>query len=94
MTTPKLGGGKINDKIVKINVDEEDFFEMLDHVNPKNIIKYLDMRGIPHREAIKINVNRVEVEVKKGLHSNMRNMIRINDRKINRAQQLMEKYYG
>ena len=36
------------DKIVKINVDEEDFFEMLDHVNPKNIIKYLNMRHIQH----------------------------------------------
>ena len=44
-----------NRKVI-LHVDEEDFFDMLDHVNPKNIIKYLDMRGIPHREPAKIVV--------------------------------------
>ena len=39
-----------------LHVDEEDFFDMLDHVNPKNIIKYLDMRGIAHREPANIVV--------------------------------------
>lgn len=82
-------------RTVKINVNEEDFFEMLDHVNPKNLIKYLDMRQIPHREAINITVKRVEVDIqKRKVHKNMRQMLESNDRRVNRAQQLMEKYYG
>lgn len=81
-------------RIVKINANEEDFFSMLDSVNPKNIIKYLDMRQIPHREAIKINVLRADVEIKSGVHKNMRRMIDRNERKVNRAKALMEKYYG
>ena len=44
---PKKGDNQKKDRIVLLNIDEEDFFEMLDHVNPKNIIKYLDMRKIP-----------------------------------------------
>jgi len=44
-----------NRKVI-LHVDEEDFFDMLDSVNPKNIIKYLDMRGIPHREPANIVV--------------------------------------
>lgn len=52
---PKIdGNGQKKDKMVKININEEDFFDMLDHVNPKNIIKYLDMRNIPHRESVNI----------------------------------------
>ena len=44
-----------NRKVI-LHVDEEDLFDMLDSVNPKNIIKYLDMRGIPHREPANIVV--------------------------------------
>lgn len=39
-----------------MHVDEEDLFDMLDHINPKNIVKYLDMRGIAHREPANIVV--------------------------------------
>ena len=55
-TPPKESDNQRKSRIVKIDVDEEDFFEMLDHVNPKNIIKYLDMRGIKHREPANITV--------------------------------------
>ena len=48
---PKKGDNQKKDRIVLLNIDEEDFFEMLDSINPKNIIKYLDMRKIPHRDA-------------------------------------------
>ena len=44
-----------NRKVI-LHVDEEDLFDMLDSVNPKNIIKYLDMRGIVHREPSIVNV--------------------------------------
>ena len=47
-------------RVVKINVNEEDLFEMLDHVNPNNIIKYLDMRKIEHRDALQINVKTID----------------------------------
>ena len=80
-------------RIVKLNCNEEDFFDMLDHVNPKNLIKYLDMRMIPHREAVKINVNRLDVnnhKVSKGLV----NLVTRNEKKVNRARKLMEQYYG
>lgn len=46
---PPIEGKK--NRQVKINIDEEDFFEMLNKVNPKIIVKYLDMRFINHREA-------------------------------------------
>ena len=52
---PKEGDNQKNRKVI-LHVDEEDFFDMLDHINPKNIIKYLDMRGIPHREPANITV--------------------------------------
>ena len=77
--------------------DEEDFFEMLDHVNPKNIIKYLDMRRIPHRDSLEITVteNKVRLsgkaspeadKVRRGLYnSNKRNRI-----KLNRALELLD----
>jgi len=42
-------------RIIKVNMDEEDWFEVLDGLNPKNLIKYLDMRHIPHREALQVN---------------------------------------
>ena len=46
------GGGKQ----VVLQMNEEEFFEMLDGINPKNLVKYLDMRGINHREAPQINI--------------------------------------
>ena len=56
MVDPKKGDDQKKNRKVILHVDEEDFFEMLDHVNPKNIIKYLDMRGIVHREPSIVNV--------------------------------------
>ena len=56
MQEPKPTDNQRKGRRVYINIDEEDFFEMLDHVNPKNIIKYLDMRGIVHREPSIVNV--------------------------------------
>ena len=41
---------------VTLQMQEEDFFAMLDTINPKNIVKYLDMRFINHREAPVINI--------------------------------------
>lgn len=41
---------------VTLMLNEEDLFEMLDGVNKKNIIKYLDMRNVNHREAPVINI--------------------------------------
>lgn len=56
MMPEKPGDTQKKNRKVILYVDEEDFFDMLDHVNPKNIIKYLDMRGIPHREPANIVV--------------------------------------
>ena len=53
---PKKGDDQKKNRKVILHVDEEDFFDMLDSVNPKNIIKYLDMRGIVHREPSIVNV--------------------------------------
>jgi predicted component of type VI protein secretion system len=53
---PKEGDNQRKNRKVILHVDEEDFFDMLDNVNPKNIIKYLDMRGIAHREPANIVV--------------------------------------
>ena len=53
---PKEGDNQRKNRKVILHVDEEDFFDMLDHVNQKNIIKYLDMRGIAHREPANIVV--------------------------------------
>ncbi|MBO6256277.1 MAG: hypothetical protein J6O49_21965 [Bacteroidaceae bacterium] len=55
-TPPKESDSQRKDRIVKIDVDEEDFFAMLDSVNPKNIVKYLDMRNINHRDGVEINI--------------------------------------
>ena len=41
---------------VVLQMNEEQLFEMLDGVNPKNLVKYLDMRGVNHREAPQINI--------------------------------------
>jgi hypothetical protein len=56
MMEPKQDDEQKKCRKVILLVDEEDFFDMLDSVNPKNIIKYLDMRGIPHREPANIVV--------------------------------------
>ena len=56
MMEPKKDDEQKMCRKVILLVDEEDFFDMLDSVNPKNIIKYLDMRGIPHREPANIVV--------------------------------------
>jgi hypothetical protein len=53
---PKQGDGQKKDRKVILYVDEEDLFDMFDKLNPKNIIKYLDMRGISHREPANITV--------------------------------------
>ena len=53
---PKEGDNQRKNRKVILHVDEEDFFDMLDNVNPKNIIKYLNMRGIAHREPANIVV--------------------------------------
>ena len=53
---PKPGDNQRKNRTVILHVDEEDIFDMLDHLNPKNIIKYLDMRGIAHREPANIVV--------------------------------------
>ena len=95
--TPKKGDNQRKDRIVLLNIDEEDFFDMLDSINPKNIIKYLDMRRIPHRDSLEITVteNKVRLsckaspeadKVRRGLYnSNKRNRI-----KLNRALELLD----
>jgi hypothetical protein len=56
MIEPKQTDNQKKSSKVILHVDEVDFFDMLDSVNPKNIIKYLDMRGIVHREPSIVNV--------------------------------------
>jgi len=97
MVDPKKGDDLKKNRKVILHVDEEDFFDMLDSVNPKNIIKYLDMRRIPHRDSLEINVteNKVRLsgkaspeadKVRRGLYnSNKRNRI-----KLNRALELLD----
>ena len=86
------------DRIVKLDINEEDFFDMLDSINPKNIIKYLDMRNIPHREALQINITDNNVvlsgrasktadKVRRGLY----NANKRNRKKLNRALELLDK---
>ena len=53
---PKPTDNQRKNRKVILHVDEEDIFDMLDSLNPKNIIKYLDMRGIPHRAPANIVV--------------------------------------
>ena len=52
--TANSGGG--GGKQVVLQMNEEELFEMLDGINPKNLVKYLDMRGVNHREAPQINI--------------------------------------
>lgn len=53
---PKPTDNQRKNRKVILHADEEDIFDMLDSLNPKNIIKYLDMRGIAHREPANIVV--------------------------------------
>ena len=53
---PKPTDNQRKNRKVILHVDEEDIFDMLDSLNPNNIIKYLDMRGIQHREPANIVV--------------------------------------
>lgn len=53
---PKTDDQQGKNRKVILYCDEEDLFDMFDQLNPKNIIKYLDMRGIPHREPANITV--------------------------------------
>ena len=95
MVDPKKGDDQKKNRKVILHVDEEDFFDMLDSVNPKNIIKYLDMRRIPHRDSLEINVSEVKVNlnhskhidrVKHGLYqANVTNR-----KKLNRALELLD----
>ena len=97
MVDPKKGDDQKKNRKVILHVDEEDFFDMLDSVNPKNIIKYLDMRRIPHRDSLEITVteNKVRLsgkaspeadKIRRGLYnSNKRNRI-----KLNRALKLLD----
>lgn len=93
---PKKGKEGYNRKVI-LMCDEEDLFEMLDHLNPKNIIKYLDMRKIPHREPLQINVteNKVRLsghatpevdKVRRGLY----NANKRNQKKLTRALEMLD----
>lgn len=59
------------DRIVVLQMNEEKFLKMLDKVNPKNIIKYLDMRKIPHRDKV---VTKMREPDKKRLHNLYKNL--------------------
>ena len=94
MVDPKKGDDQKKNRKVILHVDEEDFFDMLDSVNPKNIIKYLDMRKIPHRDALQINVTDTTVKLygkhvdraKRGLYqTNVKNR-----KRLNRALELLD----
>ena len=95
--TPKKGDNQKKDRIVLLNIDEEDFFEMLDSINPKNIIKYLDMRKIPHRDALGINVTDCHVKLtgraskqQDSIRHGLYNMNQRNKKKLNRALELLD----
>lgn len=83
--------GDDNERIVKINVNEEDFFFMLDNVNPKNIIKYLDMRGVPHREALQINIKTIDGRVSRR-NSTIKKLVKRGKKKLNRVRELLPSY--
>ena len=94
---PKKGDNQKKDRIVLLNIDEEDFFEMLDSINPKNIIKYLDMRKISHRDALEINVTDCTVKLsgkaskqQDSIRHGLYNMNQRNKKKLNRALELLD----
>ena len=94
-TDPKPSDSQKKSRKVYIDCDEEDFFDMLDSINPKNIIKYLDMRKIDHRESLHVNVtnNKVVLAGKKlseaqlGLYR----MNKRNQKKLDRVLGLLKK---
>jgi hypothetical protein len=73
----KIGGGN---RKVTLQMQEEDFFEMLDSINPKNIVKYLDMRMINHREAPQITL----------FHCEKQEFGKRNTRKLNRVLSILD----
>ena len=99
MVDPKKGDDQKKNRKVILHVDEEDFFDMLDSVNPKNIIKYLDMRRIPHRDSLEITVTDYTVKLtgraskqQDGIRHGLYNMNQRNKKKLNRALELLDNY--
>lgn len=93
---PKPADNQRKNRKVILHVDEEDLFDMFDQLNPKNIIKYLDIRKIPHRDALLINVTDTTVKLygehvdraKRGLYqTNVKNR-----KRLNRALELLDNY--
>lgn len=74
MVDPKPDDNQRKRRKVILLVDEEDFFTMLDSVNPKNIIKYLDMRGIVHREPSVVNVRLTRSKPSLGVRHKIRRL--------------------
>ena len=94
---PKKGDDQKKNRKVILHVDEEDLFDMLDSLNPKNIIKYLDMRKIPHRDALEINVTDCTVKLtgraskqQDGIRHGLYNMNQRNKMKLTRALELLD----
>ena len=94
---PKPGDNQRKNRKVILHVDEEDIFDMLDHLNPKNIIKYLDMRGINHRDALEINVTDCTVKLtgraskqQDSIRHGLYNMNQRNKKKLNRALEVLD----
>ena len=73
--SPNGGGGRI----VVLQMDEEEFFKMLDKVDPKNIIKYLDMRKIPHRDKVVTKMREPDKKRLHNLYKNLQNQRNINN---------------
>jgi len=97
LVEPKPSDNQRKGRRVKIDIDEEDFFDMLDHVNPKNIVKYLDMRRINHRDALEINVTDCTVKLSgraskaaEGVRRGLYNMNQRNRKKLNRALEVLD----
>ena len=97
LVEPKPTDNQRKGRRVKIDIDEEDFFDMLDHVNPKNIVKYLDMRRINHRDALEINVTDCTVKLtgraskqQDNIRHGLYNMNQRNKKKLNRALEVLD----
>lgn len=94
-TDPKPSDSQKKNRKVYINCDEEDFFELLDSINPQTIIKYLDMRKVSHRDAIHVNVtNNKVVLAGNNLSAAQRGLYRMNKRnqkKLDRVLGMLKK---
>lgn len=99
LVDPKQTDGQRKNRRVLIDIDEEDFFKMLDNVNQKNIVKYLDMRKINHRDSLNINVTSNKVVLVNGggkskrQEAAMRGLYNANktaNRKLNRALEILD----